>query len=130
MTHSSHYFYDYMDHWATAETHCCYFLAYFFQQWIFNIHWVVYIIAFIAHVLEHWLEREIAQWVQNEKYGARVGPRRNWCDGSSDRSLIVDPLSYLSFQPVLYDWCNKRPWCVLSCLWDGAYKRTLAANRE
>ena len=22
-----------------------------------------------------------------------------------------------------------RPWYVLSCLWDGAYKRTLAVNR-
>ena len=36
----------------------------------------------------------------------------------------VDPLSYFSFQPVLHDWCNKG----LSCLWDGAYKRTLAVN--
>ena len=40
------------------------------------------------------------------------------------------PLSYFSFQPVLHDWCKKRPWYVLSCLWDGAYKRTLAANRK
>ena len=32
---------------------------------------------------------------------------RSWCDGSSDRSFIVDPLSYFSFQPVLHDWCNK-----------------------
>ena len=32
---------------------------------------------------------------------------RSWCDGWSDRSLMVDPLSYFSFQPVLYDWCNK-----------------------
>ena len=23
---------------------------------------------------------------------------------------------------------KQRPWYVLSCLWDGAYKRTLAAN--
>ena len=23
----------------------------------------------------------------------------------------------------------QRPWYVLSCLWDGAYKRTLAVNR-
>ena len=26
---------------------------------------------------------------------------------SSDRSLMVDPLSYFSFQPVFHDWCNK-----------------------
>ena len=30
-----------------------------------------------------------------------------WCDGSSDRSFIVDPLRYFSFQSVLHDWCNK-----------------------
>ena len=29
------------------------------------------------------------------------------CDGSSDLSFMVVPLSYLSFQPVLHDWCNK-----------------------
>ena len=32
---------------------------------------------------------------------------RSWCDGSSDRSFMVDPLSYFLFQPVLPDWCNK-----------------------
>ena len=32
---------------------------------------------------------------------------RSCCDGSSDRSLMVNPLSYFSFQPVLHDWCNK-----------------------
>ena len=25
---------------------------------------------------------------------------------------------------------QQRPWYVLSCLWDGAYKRTHAANRK
>ena len=54
----------------------------------------------------------------------------SWYDGTSDRSFMVDPLSYFSFQPVLHDWCNKRLWYVLSCLWDDAYKRTLAANRQ
>ena len=39
-----------------------------------------------------------------------------WCDGSSDRSFMVDP-----FQPVFHDWCNKIMWNVLSCLWDAAY---------
>ena len=38
----------------------------------------------------------------------RTGAMRSsvvWCDGSSDRSLMVDLLSYFSFQPVLHDWC-------------------------
>ena len=41
---------------------------------------------------------------------------RVWCDGSSDRSLMVDPLSYLSFQLVLHNWCNEgRGMCYLVC---------------
>ena len=32
---------------------------------------------------------------------------RSWCDESSDRSFMVDPLSYFSFHPVLHDWHNK-----------------------
>ena len=36
--------------------------------------------------------------------------------GTSDRSFIVDPLSYFSFQPVLHDWCNKgRGMCYPVC---------------
>ena len=31
----------------------------------------------------------------------------SWCNGSLDRSFMVDPLSYFSFQPVLHDWFNK-----------------------
>ena len=54
----------------------------------------------------------------------------NGAMGPSDRSFMVDPLNYFSFQPVLHDWCKKRPWYVLSCLWDGAYKRTLACNQK
>ena len=32
---------------------------------------------------------------------------REWCDGSPDRSFMVDPRSYLLFQTVLRDWFNK-----------------------
>ena len=32
------------------------------------------------------------------------------------RSFMVNPLSYLSFQPVLHDWCNKcRGMCYSVC---------------
>ena len=55
---------------------------------------------------------------------------RSWCDGSSDRSFMVYPLSYFLFQPVLHDWCTKgRGMCYPVCGM-GAYKRTLAANRK
>ena len=41
---------------------------------------------------------------------------RSWCDESSDRSFMVDPLSYLLFQPVLHDWLNKdRGMCYPVC---------------
>ena len=41
---------------------------------------------------------------------------RSWCDGSSDRSFMVDALSYFSFQPVLHDRCNKgRGMCYPVC---------------
>ena len=43
---------------------------------------------------------------------------------------MMDPLSYLSFQPVLHDWCNKgRGMCYPVC---GMMhiKRTLAANQK
>ena len=56
---------------------------------------------------------------------------RSWCDGSLDQSFMVDPLNYLSFQPVIHNWCNEgHGMCYPSCLWDDAYKITLAANRK
>ena len=57
--------------------------------------------------------------------GERYSMVCSWYDGSSDRSLMVDPLRYFSLQPLHHDWCM---WYVLSCLWNGAYKRTIAAN--
>ena len=41
---------------------------------------------------------------------------------------MVDQLGYFSFLSVLHDWCNKgRGICYP--VWDGAYKKNLAANR-
>ena len=41
---------------------------------------------------------------------------RSWCDGSSDRSVMVESLGYFSFQPMLHDWCNKgRGMCYHVC---------------
>ena len=36
-----------------------------------------------------------------------VVERRSWCDILWDRSHMVGPLSYVSFQPVLHVWWNK-----------------------
>ena len=37
---------------------------------------------------------------------------------------------YFSFQPVLYDWCNKGRGMCYPVLWVEAYKIILAANRK
>ena len=46
--------------------------------------------AFVTPVVEHWLEREIAQWVCGKSV-------RSWCDGSSDHGgpsgLFLGPAS-------------------------------------
>ena len=46
----------------------------------------------------------------------RVISVRSLCGRSSDRSHLVDPLSYISIQPVLHNWCNKGRymWCAVS----------------
>ena len=51
-----------------------------------------------------------------------------WFKRSSDRSHMADALIYFSFQPVLHNRCNWL-WYVLSCLHNGAHKRSLAANQ-
>ena len=56
---------------------------------------------------------------------------RSWCDGSSDLSFMgwTHWAIYRSSQCSTTG-VTKRPWYVLSCLWDDAYKRTLAVNRK
>ena len=76
--------------------------------------------AFVTPVMEHWLEREIVQWVHPRKelmrHRSRMSPRKHACIIRSEMELhdrafaqdeIVNPLSYFSFQPVLHDWYNK-----------------------
>ena len=45
--------------------------------------------------------------------------------GSSDRSFMGEPIELF-----LVPASAQTPWYVLSCLWDGAYKRTIAVNRK
>ena len=53
---------------------------------------------------------------------------RIWCDGSSDRSLLVELLINFLFQPVLNNWIKRA--VVISCLWDDTYKIFLDANQR
>ena len=50
--------------------------------------------------------------------GRRIDPSRG---GTIELFLVPASAPRLVYQ---------RPWYVLSCLWDGAYKRTLAVNRK
>ena len=89
----------------------------------------LYIFGYLVYSVQIYDPKSVSIILPQDFITVRVKSIRSWCDGSSDRSFMVDPLSYFSFQPVLHDWCKQRPWYVLSCLWDGAYKRTLAVNR-
>ena len=62
--------------------------------------------AFVTLVMEHWLEREIAQWVH---------PIKDRSDNPSHHERTLLPRSYISLR-------------VLSCQWHGAYKRSTAIN--
>ena len=56
-------------------------------------------------------------WATSRISGVKLRGKsvRLWCDGSSDRSFVVDSISYFSFQPV-FDWCNKgRGMCYPGC---------------
>ena len=46
-----------------------------------------------------------------------------WCDRSSDRSLMVDPLNYSCSSQCPTTGITKAVLCVLSNMWDGEYKR-------
>ena len=66
--------------------------------------------AFVTPVVEHWLEREIAQWVHSTKdrsddpsHHERTLLPRSYLYHGADTLLQ----SYISLQPVLHDWCNK-----------------------
>ena len=47
--------------------------------------------------------------------------------GGESNHGAMDPFIQVSFQPVLYNWYNKGH-DMFYLVWDGAYKRTLAAN--
>ena len=70
----------------------------------------------IGHAWDWWLMIDDCQLLKHIMSGIDVTIHKtelnallnlSWCDGSSDRSFMVDPLSYFSFQPVLHDWSNK-----------------------
>ena len=54
-----------------------------------------------------WLYLVLTSNQKGARYSSVVREFRSWCDGSSDRSFMVDSLGYFSFQPVSYDWCKK-----------------------
>ena len=53
--------------------------------------------AFVSPVVEHWLEREIAQWVH---------PMKDWFDDPSHHERMLLPRSYISLPSI--QWNNGR----------------------
>ena len=87
---------------------------------LFKLVNVIYVHVYCVHYGCHELEgRALVLYTNLNKWLHHSGVR-SWCDESSDRSFLLDPFSYFSFQPVLHDWCNKGrimcyPVYVLSC---------------
>ena len=116
-THSTHFIYGYMssDIWlriiliVRKETRC-HHIGYSFRlpEGFFYMHYptdrIAHTTAFVTPVMEHCLEREIAQWVH---------PMKDRSDDPSHHERPLLPQSYISL-----------------CLWDAVYKRTLAANNN
>ena len=101
MEHSKHFIYGYMvsDIWFRAilivrkET-CCRHIGYSFRlaaTWFFYMHHLTdrmaYTTTFVTPVVEHWLEREIAQWVH---------PMKDRSNNPSHHERTLLPWSYIS----------------------------------
>ena len=63
-----------------------------------------------------------------EAVGHRIDPSQ-WTQLQFGLFSVPTSGPQLVYQRPWYALFWKRPWFVLSCLWDGAYKRTLAVNR-
>ena len=57
-------------------------------------------------------------WTRNSSMGPpwriNLTTHHTMSSGLSDQFLLVDPVSYFSFQPILHNWCNKKEENVLS----------------
>ena len=65
-------------------------------------------------------------------FGARCSSMVSVRDGSCDRSFVVDPLSYFSFQPMLSEWYNKLVCAILSLVagfLSGYLRRHITINK-
>ena len=99
-TYSTHFIYGYMasDIWLRTilivrkET-CCHHIGYSFllTARVLYMHHpndrIAHTMAFVTPVMEHWLEREIAQWVH---------PMKDWPDDPSHHERTLLPQSYIS----------------------------------
>ena len=99
-THSTHFIYGYMasDIWLRTilivrkETRCRH-IGYSNQleQGFFYMHHptdrITHTTAFVTPVVEHWLEREIGQWVH---------PMKDWSDDPPQHDRTLLPWSYIS----------------------------------
>ena len=112
MTHSTHFIYGYMasNIWSRTiqivrkETRCRH-IGYSFQLTtrFFYMHHptdsIAHTTAFVTPVVEHWLEREIAQWVHPMK------------DRSDDHERTLLPRSYISLLILYEGWMHTKNHC-------------------
>ena len=92
------------DHSDRREKTCCRHIGYSFQQQgFFYMHHpadrIIHTTAFVTPVVEHWLEREIAQWVH---------PMKDRSDDPSHHERTLLPRSYISLRCVVDTMVFKR----------------------
>ena len=93
--HSTHFIYGYMasDMWLRTilivrkETCCCHIGYSFFFYMHHPTDRIAHTTAFVTPVVEHWLEREIAQWVH---------PMKDRSDDPLHHERTLLPRSYIS----------------------------------
>ena len=69
---------------------------------------IIHTTAFVTPVVEHWLEREIAQWIHPMK------------------DIRIDPTTHRTMSERSYHGATSRS----SCVWDDADKTTVVTNRK
>ena len=74
-------------------------------------HFITSPLTYVTNGIKDLIKCSMKSWVHFDMTRSEMYLRGksvcSWCDRLSDRSFMVDPLSYFSFQPVLHDWCNK-----------------------
>ena len=81
------------------------------MAWIQVVH-SVHCSTFRYALIAHWFSCVLCTVLLSYNWAPWCSVR-SCCDGSLDHYFMVDPLRFVSFQPVLHDWCTKAAVCSI-----------------